>query len=176
MSHRVADLRGKTALGITGAGFLLGFVVAAFHYSQIQLVESSIKAAHMTYTNLVTILLAVAALGITSVGIILGVAAFFGFNGLKSVAKEAAMTQVTDQLGEGRELRSALVGTAGEEAIRHIESELGDHGQLRRILEDKVEELFHRHMGTLQDDFGDEDDEYGADDIGDESDESGENI
>jgi hypothetical protein len=114
---------------------LLGALIGVALMMIGQGIELSVMPVGMTFTEWAGILLASVAIIITALGVVIAVAAIWGFSGIKSGAELAAIQHVTDQLAKG-ELSAKLDRTF----TTFLTSRLRDD-KFRRLIEERVDEV-----------------------------------
>ena len=114
---------------------LLGAVIGVALMMVGQGIKLSVMPVGMTFTEWAGILLAGVAIIITALGVVIAVAAIWGFSGIKSGAELAAVQHVTDQLTKG-ELSAKLERTF----TAFLTTRLRDD-KFRRLIEERVDEV-----------------------------------
>ena len=147
---KLKDIRWPSAIGVFGLGAIVGSIICFFQVAKVTLASGQSTEINMEYHDLAAILLTSVAVIVTVFGVIVGILAVFGFKDIKKSAIDSAKV------------------AAIEEVKRQI-SEDGDHenvgdGELRDFIEASLKkaatELVLKLNGRDQD-FGNEDDEYG---------------
>lgn len=142
----------KRILSTLTLGALAGAVAAAA-VLVIQGQPFHLSPVGMTYADLAATLLAAAALLTTLIGLFIAALAIWGFTALRSFAKSAAKSHVSQQLKQG-ELRSHVENVV----TAFLKTEFED-GNLRQQLEEHIDEILitapssrAQESGTTDDD------------------------
>lgn len=99
----------------------------------------SVMPIGMTFTEWAGILLASVAILITALGVVVAIAAIWGFSGIKAGAESAAVRHVAEQFEEGGSLSPEL-----QKAFKQfLELQLKDD-KLRRYMEERVNVVLYR--------------------------------
>ena|GEM_PF-2774930 len=116
---------------------LLGAVIGVALMMVGQGMKLSVMPVGMTFTEWAGILLAAVTISITALGVVIAVAAIWGFNGIKSGAELAAVQHVTDQLSEGK-LSKNLEQTFTAFLLTRLRDD-----KFRRLIEERVDEVLY---------------------------------
>jgi uncharacterized membrane protein len=140
------------AYGFAGglAGTLIALVVAG--------TELNVKPVNLTWEEVAALVLGCVAVLVTALGVLVAVAAIWGFRGIKGGAESAAVNHVSEQL-------KGKLGDRLEDAFeRYIDAGMTD-GSLRRMLEQRVDLMLFGGAAAraAEDDTTDEDLEEGDD-------------
>lgn len=98
-----------------------------------QRADLHMKPVEMSYNDWAGVLLAAAALVVTAVGVVMAIAAIWGFSGIKTGAEVAAVEHVSDRLTKGD------LGDRLDKAFTKFLDDRMKDGKLRQLLEDRVD-------------------------------------
>ena len=148
----------KSGLTYVGSAVTGGVIVYLGQEAELKLVPAT-----MTFEQWAGILLASVAILITTLGVVVAIAAIWGFSGIKTGAEVAAVNHVSQSL-EGGSLGDRLDARFTD----FLNSRL-DKGKFRELLERKVDAiLYEGPQARAEGNFGDDDDVdwIDADDMG----------
>ena len=147
---KILNIRWPSAFGILGLGTIVGAIICIFLVAKVTLTSGESVEINMEYHDLAAILLTSVAVIVTVFGVIVGILAVFGFRDIKESAidsaKDAAVIEVKRQISEDGD-----------------PEKVGD-GELRDFIEASVKKAADEialKMNGRDQDFGNEDDEYG---------------
>lgn len=100
-------------------------------------IELRLSPVGMDYKDFAGILLGASALVVTAVGVVIAVAAIWGFSGIKSGAEVAAVKHVADLLSNGP------LGPRLDAAFQRYVERRWREGYFRNLLEEKLDEALY---------------------------------
>lgn len=123
-----------------------------------QSAELRLKPLTMTFEQWTGILLASVAVLITALGVVIAIAAIWGFSAIKRGAESASTEHVRDSLANGD------LGQKIDERFTAYLNERLDKGQFRELIERRVDEVVYRgsevRAGLVEDDPDAHDDDW----------------
>ena len=178
---KIVDIRWPSAFGIFGLGVMVGAIAFAFHAGAIYISSGSLPEINVEYADMIVVLLTAVTVIVTALGVIVAMSAFFGYNGIKKAALDAAIEEVKRQLSDNGNirhdhdgaLRDYIKTVAQKGAVDEVKKQFSVDGETQRVaggelreyIESTIErvstEIMLRKQGRGQF-FGDEDTDYGV--------------